>query len=147
MGFFSGLRNAGGYIFNFRVTKWLGLDQIKDVSGRVGDTAKTIFTPEQAEQAETFEEALRRLNITEYELEQRKQEFIRLMFIYIFAAVAIFLYSLYIVIAYGNLMGFFMGLAITVFALTFAFRYHFWVYQIKHKKLGCSFRDWFLDKD
>lgn len=147
MGLFSGMRKAGGYIFNFRVTSWLGLDNLRDVTGKVGTTARSVFTPEQPEQVETFEEALRRLNITAADLEKRHQEFRRLMFIYLLVAIAFFVYSLYIVIAFGNLMGFFIGLALTVFALTFAFRYHFWIYQIKHKKLGCTFKDWFLDKE
>lgn len=147
MGFFSGLKSVGGVVFNFRVTSWIGLDNIKNVTGRVGDTAKSVFTPEQAEQAETFEEALERIGLTEQELELRKQEFMRLMIIYILIAAAVFIYSIFIAVNYKNLLGFFMGLAITLFALTFAFRYHFWIYQIKHKKLGCTFKDWFLDKE
>lgn len=147
MGLLSGLKGVGGTIFNFRVTSWLGLENLKDVTGQVGDTAKSVFTPEQAEQAETFDEALARLGLTPQDLQARKQEFMRLMIIYILVAAALFLYSLYIAIVHKNLLGFFMGLSITLFALTFAFRYHFWIYQINHKKLGCTFKDWFLDKD
>jgi len=147
MGFFSGLRGAGGYIFNFRVTRWLGLDSLKDNTKGVANTAKAVFTPEEAEQSESFEEALKRLNITEQELESRRQEFTKLLIIYVILGIVIFGYSLYIAISFGNLLGFFMGLALTVFALSYAFRYHFWIYQIKHKKLGSTFRDWFLDKN
>ena len=146
MGFFSGLKNAGGYVFNFKVNKWLGVDQIKDSTRNIKEVGRTIFIPQQADFPETFEEALVRLNITAEQLEQRKKEFTRLMIIYLLVAAIIFGYGIYIVAYYRNFMGFFMAFAITLYALTHAFRYNFWIYQIKNKKLGCTLRDWFLDK-
>ncbi len=95
---------------------------------------------------ETFEEALQRLNITEQELEQRRKEFTRLMITYILIAIAVFAYGVYVVSMHKNIAGFIMCFAITIYTLTHAFRYHFWIYQIKYRKLGCSLRDWFLDK-
>ncbi len=146
MGFFSRAKDVGGVIFNFRVTKWMGLDQIKRNTTGVYRIGHAVVTPEQADYDETFEQAMQRLGLTEEILQQRRKEFTTLLFIYILAAIAIFAYSLYIVINYKNFMGFIMGLAVTVFALVHAFRYHFWLYQIKHRKLGSSIKDWFLDK-
>lgn len=146
MGFFSGIKNAGGVIFNFRVTKWIGLDQIKANSKNLFNIGQSLVTPQQANYTETFEEALVRLNITEEQIQLRKKEFTRLMIIYLVIASIIFIYSIYIAYKYKNVMGFIMGFALTLFALTHAFRYHFWIYQIKHRKLGCTLRDWFLDK-
>jgi len=145
MGFFSSVKKGGSYVFNFKVTSWLGMQQIKDSTNSVKDFGRTIFIPEQAEHKETFEEALIRLNITAEQLEQRRKEFTRLMIIYILIATAILCYSVFIVVYYKNIMGFIMGFAISLYALTYAFRYHFWIYQIKNKKLGCTIKDWFLD--
>lgn len=143
MGFFSRVKQSGSYIFNFRVSSWFGYDSVKSSTQSVLQIARSLFQPQQAETNETFEEALKRLNITEADLNERRKEFTRLMFIYLIAATAVFLYCLYIVIVHKNIIGFFMGLAITVYALTLAFRYHFWIYQIKNKKLGCTIREWF----
>lgn len=146
MGFFSRVKQTGGYVFNFRVTKWVGLDRLKNSSKNLANLTKSLYTPEQAEYSETFEEALKRLNITEAEINQRRVEFTRLMVIYMLIAILLFSYSIYIVYVHKNILGFFMGFSVTIFALSHAFRYHFWIFQIKNKKLGCSVRDWFLDK-
>lgn len=146
MGLFSKMKTAGGYVFNFRVSKWLGLDQIKSSTRGIMSFGLDVFTPEQPNNAETFEEALVRLNITEEQLLQRKKEFLALMIFFLLIATAIFIYSIFIAYSYKNFIGFIMGFAVTIYALTLAFRYHFWIYQIKHRKLGCSLRDWFLDK-
>jgi intracellular multiplication protein IcmV len=146
MGFFSRMKDASGYLVNFKVTSWMGLDQVKSIGRNVAGMGRQIFTPNQAEYTETFEEALVRLNITEAQLEQRRKEFTRLMIIYILVACALFTYSIYVIYAHKNIMGFIMSFAITLFALTHVFRYHFWIYQIKHKKLGCTLREWFSGK-
>ena len=83
MGFFSSIKKGGSYVFNFKVTSWLGIEQIKDSTNSVKDFGRTIFIPQQAEHKETFEEALVRLNITAEQLDQRRKEFTRLMIIYI----------------------------------------------------------------
>ncbi len=145
MGFWSNAKHASGYVFNFRVSKWVAYDEIKDSSQRLFRIGRAIFTPEQAEQKETFEEALERLNLTEQQLTARRKEFTRLMIIYLLLACAVFAYSVYIVYVHKNIKGFMMGFCTTIFALSQAFRYHFWVFQIKNRKLGCSISDWFLD--
>ena len=146
MGFFSRVKQAGGYVVNFKVTQWVGLERLKGSSEQLVRITKSIFTPEQAEYSETFEDALQRLNLSKEQIEARRIEFTRLMIVYLLVAVALFSYSIYIVYVYKNFLGFFMAFSITIFALTHAFRYHFWIFQIKHKKLGCSVKDWFLDK-
>jgi intracellular multiplication protein IcmV len=146
MGFFSGVKNLGSYIFNFRVNKWLDYDMLKRSTTKIVDITRATFSPEQAERTETFEQAMERLNLTEAELQQRLAEFSRLLVIYLIIAALIFAYSVWIAFSYKNIMGFFMGFCITIFALTHAFRYHFWIYQIKHRKLGCSLREWFFDR-
>lgn len=145
MSFFSSAKNLGSYVFNFRVGKWLDYDMLRRSTSKIVSITRTTFSPEQAERTETFEQAMERLNLTEAELQQRQVEFSSLLVIYILIAAAIFSYSVWIVYANKNIMGFFMGFCITIFALSHAFRYHFWIYQIKHRKLGCSLRDWFLD--
>lgn len=145
MGFFSRVKDASGYIVNFKVNKWFGIDQVKDSSKNFLNLGRSVFIPQQSDHVETFEQAMQRLNITEAELKQRQKEFTRLMIVYLLISIAIFCYSIYIVVEHKNLMGFMMGFAVTLYSLTYVFRYHFWIYQIKNKKLGCTLREWFLD--
>lgn len=146
MGFFSNLKNTSSYVVNLKVGKWLGFDQLKTTTTSILNLGQNVFTPQQANYVETFDEALKRLNITEQELDQRRKEFVRLMIIYLLIAAGVFAYSIFIVFKFKNIMGFIMGFAITLYALSHAFKYHFWIFQIKHKKLGCSLKDWYLDR-
>jgi len=43
-------------------------------------------------------------------------------------------------------MFFLTSLAITSLCLNNYFRYSFWLFQMKHRKLGCSFKEWFNNK-
>jgi intracellular multiplication protein IcmV len=146
MGIISGVRRAGSSIFNFKVTRWFGKDFIFDSLRTVANLFLGIFTPEQAEVQETYEQALIRLGLSESDIQQRQQEFTKLFIFYLTISAMLFAYSLFIVVTYHNIGGFFMGFSITLYALTQAFRYHFWLFQIRNKKLGCSFREWLMDK-
>ena len=97
MGLFSKMKTAGGYVFNFRVSKWLGLDQIKSSTRGIMSFGLDVFTPEQPNNAETFEEALVRLNITEEQLLQRKKDFLALMILFLLIATAIFIFSIFFI--------------------------------------------------
>lgn len=146
MGFFSRIKDASGYVVNFKVTSWMGLDHVKSMTKGIFGMSKEIFTPDQANVVETFDEAMARLHITQEQLEQRKREFVTLLIIFLLISAGVFSYGLFIMLVYKNILGFIMCIAITLFALSHAFKYHFWIYQIKHKKLGCTLREWFLDK-
>ena len=75
MGFFSRVKDAGGYVINLRVTKWMALDQVKGSYTQLANITRSIFNPEQAERTETFEQALQRLQLTQAEIDQRQIEF------------------------------------------------------------------------
>ena len=146
MGFFSRTRQIGSYIVNLKVQNWANADFIKSSFKSIVGFISGMFIPEQADRKESFKEAVDRLQLSKEDIAARTKEFLKLMIIYLVISVVLFSYSLYIAYAYGNVGGFFMGLGITMFSLTNAFRYHFWIYQIKHNKLGCSLKEWFLDK-
>lgn len=145
MGVISRTKKIGASIFNFRVTKWISLDYIKNSYGTAFKIGKAVFTPDEAEYTESFEEALDRMQLTEEILAARLKEFTKLMLVYVIFAFGVFAYSVFIAYTKKNLLGFCMGFGITVYSLTHAFRYHFWIYQIKNRKLGCSIREWFFD--
>jgi intracellular multiplication protein IcmV len=57
-------------------------------------------------------------------------------------AFLIFFYDMYLFIV-GGYLGGLLGLVLMLIALTLAFRYHFWYFQIKHRKLNCSLKEWY----
>lgn len=121
----------------------LGTEQLKSQTGGLKQIAHEIFSsPNKAEiKPETFQEALTRLNLTEADLERRKLQFFKLARIYIVLAIIIFIYMIYLLIVKAFLPVLAcLGLLLIVFSQYF--RCSFWLYQIRERRLGCTFREW-----
>lgn len=127
------------------VKAWMGWDIIKVSSRYVYNLGKGLFVPQKAEYAETFEAALTRLNLTAADLQLRQKEFMHLFLVYGAIGLAIVIYSLYLFYMM-NFMGGLLAIVVASLAFALAFRFHFWIFQIKHKKLGCSMREWWHSK-
>lgn len=123
------------------VPKWIDYRQLLKNNRSIFSFVKKFFIPEQAKTEESFEEALSRLKLTPSDLIQRSKEFTRLMWIWIFLLLVSIAYSIYL-LQNHFFRGFYPCLGICIIILTQIFRYHFWLFQIKQRRLGCSFRDW-----
>lgn len=141
MSFIGGIKKIIKPFFNFDVAKWIGYRQLVKSNRSIAALVKKFFIPEQAKTQESFEAALLRLKLNESDLSQRAKEFKRLMWIWIFLFFVSIVYSLHLLMEH-SLRGFFPCLAICIIILTQVFRYHFWVFQIRQRRLGCNFRDW-----
>lgn len=140
MGVLSGLGRMIKPLVN--VPKWMNTKQISKDASYIGQTAKDLFKVKHAQRQESFTEARERLQLTDQQLRQRYQEFRRLMLIFLVLGVGLAIYALWHWLAFN----FFAGLLSTVvtgIALVQAFRFHFWMYQIKQQKLGCTFKAYF----
>jgi len=124
---------------------WLGYKFVKTQSLYVWSFVialiSPLFSPIQPEHQETFEEAMRRLNLTEENIQSAEKQYFLMALC--FGAVG-FILGLFCIIFLFK--GFFaatliaFGLTALIFAQ--AFKYHFWYFQIKHRKLGCTFEEW-----
>jgi intracellular multiplication protein IcmV len=123
------------------VPKWIDYQQLVKSNRSIFGFIKKFFIPEQAKTQESFEEALLRLKLTPADLIQRNKEFTRLMWVWILLFCFSLIYSVYLLHNHA-LRGFFPCLGMSVIILTQIFRYHFWLFQIKQRRLGCGFRDW-----
>lgn len=124
------------------VPRWIGYSHLKATSQSVFSLVKKYFVPEQKQRTESFAAALARLQLTEADLSQRAKQFRRLMWLWVFLFALSMSYSLYL-LSVNALRGFFPGIGVAVITLTQVFRYHFWIFQIEQRRLGCTFRDWF----
>jgi len=127
------------------VPRWMGYQHLATTSRSVFSLVKKYFTPNQSQHSESFEEALQRLNLTQADLLQRVQQFRRLMWIWFFLFILTISYSVYL-LSENSLRGFFPGIGIATITLTQIFRYHFWIFQIEQRRLGCTFRDWLFSQ-
>ncbi len=100
-----------------------------------------IVVPKKANTVETFEEAMQRLDLTEEDLIERQKEFTRLCYFFLALAMVVVAYALYAAFT-GTMMSSLISFCLALYALTQAFRFHFWLFQIKNRKLGCSIKEW-----
>ncbi len=120
----------------------LGTEQIKSQASSLGKMANDVLAlGRKSQNAETFEEALVRLNLSETDVENRKMQFQRLSRIYLVLGVIVFMYMLYLFIvkAMFPALGC-AGLLLILFSQFF--RYNFWLFQLRERRLGCSFSEW-----
>ncbi len=70
--------------------------------------------------------------------------FKRLLMIFLSIGALVLLYSLYKFVE-GSVAGGLVALAVVAICLAQAFKYHFWLYQIRIDRLGCTWREWLDD--
>jgi len=139
MGFWNRTKKVVKPLVN--VPAWVGYDRLASSTRSIWDVIKGLFFPAKAEREETFEQAMERLNLTEEVLKQRVKEFHNLIFMWAVIFCGVVGYAIYLAWQ-GSWIGFIPAIAISLIPIAQMFRYHFWVFQIKQRKLGCTFKEW-----
>ncbi|MDF1646595.1 MAG: type IVB secretion system protein IcmV [Legionellaceae bacterium] len=126
-------------VFHFRL--WLDVDRLKGFTQYLTGLLKKVFIPQPQKAEESFNDAKARLQLTDEQLLKRQQALLRTSILMLVLAGLLFFYGFYQLL-YGGTLGVLLTLVVILIALTMAFRYHFWHFQIKEKKLGCSWKIW-----
>ena len=127
-------------IFNIRL--WIDWDRTKSYVLYLFFGIKKFLVPQAPERSESFAEAQTENNLTDKDLLVKQNALYRLSLLMIGFAFGMLLYTVYQMVQ-GSLFGIIVSFIVMLMALVFAFRYHFWYFQIKERKLGCSLSDWF----
>src|SRR5262249_2762345 len=127
---------------------WMGWKQIISSSQALKDLAKAVFRvkAENAEEnqpvKETFEQAVVRLNLNAEELAQRQKQFLKLAMLYSGLGLGLLTYAIYLFITTHFFLASIVTVILSMLMFTYAYRQHFWYFQIKSRKLGRTFKDW-----
>ncbi len=140
-----GIRSFFTKGLNFRPDKWLSLDYVQDTFVRTRLILHDLVVPKKAKYKETFEQAMERLGLDEHDIEQRKIEFKRLYISFLVIGLAILSYGTY-VLMYGQAWVTLLTAGLSLYAFSQAFRFHFWLFQLNNRKLGCTVREWFNNR-
>lgn len=127
-------------IFNIRL--WFDWERMKAFTQYLLQGCKTFLVPQKAQVTESFEEAMARLGLTDSDLLARQKGLLRLSLLTLGFAILLLGYAIYHVF-YGSLLAVMLSVVLMCVTLVLAFRYHFWYFQIKKRKLGCTIREWF----
>jgi intracellular multiplication protein IcmV len=125
----------------FNVSAWVNYGQLSSFAKSIANLFKRLFIPAQATYTETFAEAMQRFNLSEEDIQRRIKNFILLVSLWLIIALGVLSYALYLAFA-GSWHGFIACIGLMFISLAQAFRYHFWYFQLKQRRLGCTFRQW-----
>jgi intracellular multiplication protein IcmV len=124
------------------IRKWFDWERTKSFTIALKNAIKSVIVPKKNIKPVSFDAAVTKMHLSDAELLVKQNALLRLSIIMLACAFLIFSYSGYQFI-YGSLKGFFVSLVVTMIAVVLAFRYHFWYFQIKHRKLGCTLSEWY----
>ena len=133
-----------GRVFNrlINIRFWSDWDRAQANSHYLLERIKFYFVPQKPQETETFEQAKKRLQLSDADLLARQKGFIFICKIMLVWAAFFLIYAAYLFYTAGFIGGI-LSLVAMFLALTFAFRYHFWSFQIKQRQLGCTIYQWF----
>jgi intracellular multiplication protein IcmV len=134
-------KQVAGRLVDVRVDRWMSWDYISETTERLKNNLTDIVIPKKATYSETFDEAMLRMDLTEEDLAQRKKEFTRLLYYFLGIAFVIIAYALFMAFK-GSMITSLIAFCLSMYALTQAFRFHFWLFQLKNRKLGCTIKEW-----
>lgn len=123
---------------------WMGWNQIKVSGNTIKEAAKLLADQPKSHRQENFQQAIARLRLSEADLAQRMTFFKRMAFFYLLVAIGLFGYAVYMVIG-EYWAAALLSTVLTVLAAVLALRQHFWYYQMKKRKLGCTLKEWWQD--
>ena len=136
-----GVRRGLRSLVNFPA--WMGWKDLSRNASFIKSMVVSLLTVSKAEHQETYEEAVERLNLSSKELQQRQQGFLQMAILYFILMLLLMAYAVYLVFV-GTLTAVLMSSVLVLVTASLAFREHFWYFQMKQKRLGCSLKSWFL---
>lgn len=126
------------------VRYWFDWERVRSFTLYLSNGLKRMFVPQNATDGESFKEVTQKLEINDSDLLLKQKALFRLSVLMLIAAGLILGYSGY-QLFYGSFKAVIVSIIVALIALALAFRYHFWYFQIKHRKLGCTFDEWYRE--
>ena len=127
------------------ISRGLGLSVLTQGGKFIGDTIRGFFNIPKIEQKETFSQAMSRMKLTEADLSKQISRYWQQFWIFVTFSFIALGYALYAFMGGGIATGLVTILAATLL-FAYALRAHFWIFQIKNRKLGCTWQEWWDNK-
>jgi len=125
----------------FDLPRWISVSQYKNTNKVLYKNLRDTLRVAKPAREETFEQAMHRLGVSEDDLKVRLASNQRVLIILLAFIGLLSLYGFYLLF-HGAISGTLVVLAVIGLSAVRAFQYSFWNFQIKNRRLGCSFQDW-----
>ncbi len=123
------------------VPKFMGWNEIKHNTRTLKDLMLTFFKVSPPSRPDTFASAVKANNLSEKDLEKRAKSFLYFSIFYFLIAIGFFIYFIYLWAKFFIFAGF-ISFLLMIIALLLGYRDNFWWFQVKQRRLGCTFREW-----
>lgn len=121
---------------------WVGWDSLKAQTSVLRDGLKSAFTVAKPQREETFEEATKRLELTEDDIKNTIFNYRLTALSFLILAILAFAYAFFLLFRHGTITGWLLGFAVSALFGSQAFKYDFWAFQMRRRQLGLTFTDW-----
>ena len=130
-------------LFNrvFKIQCWSDANRVKGFFYYVFGMFQRLFVMRPKPAEEEFSKAQARLNLTDDMLLKKQQSLFKVSVLMAVFGLGMLFYTVYQCF-YGSFVAVALSLIVSLLGWAFAFRYHFWYFQMREKKLGCSFSEW-----
>ena len=129
---------------NTNVKAWASWGLIKENAKTIGTFMDSLNPEDQAKEPakETFEEAMKKYNLSENDVILRAKKHFRVALLCVIFGVAAFLW-MFVLFFKGMFLSGIVALAVSLLMCSYAFREHFYYFQMKQRRLNCTFKEWF----
>jgi len=142
-------RVKSGLKKNFDIKAWIGLNSIKRSGSTIRDLYRDVFQTtrrkkdgETAAPALSFEESMAKYGLTEADIQKKMSFSLLILRVYMLLFAVMLAYMIYLFVV-GQLTAGFFVLVLLLLLLSYIFKEHFNYFQMKQRRLGCSFKEWF----
>jgi intracellular multiplication protein IcmV len=121
---------------------WIGWDSLRTYNTLIFGILKNAFTPSEPTRKETFADAMQRMHLTEEDIQTNARNYLLYTTFFMICGALVFFFGFYLIFKYHTLHGWLLAMSASALFFGQAFRFHFWYFQIKQRKLGCTFQEW-----
>lgn len=121
---------------------WIDYESLRFQNRTIYDALKNIFTTQQPMREESFEQAMKRLGMTEEDVQYGATNYRLFAMVFLIIGLLIMFYSFYLLFQHAAFLGWLLGLSAAALFFAQAFKYDFWSLQMRRRKLGLTFTDW-----
>jgi len=123
----------------FNPTRWLDVESIRATTLTIYNVLRSMWVVPEAGGAESFEDALKRLDLSEEEVAKRITSYRYYALIFVLAGFLSFFYGFYLIFRFHTFAGWLITTGMAALFFAQAFQYDFWAFQMSRRQLGLSF--------
>lgn len=126
----------------FNPTEWADLDAVRNQNRTIWTIIKGMFIPDKPVNKETFEEAMKRMGLNDDDVKEALLSYSSYAIVLLIFGFAIVLFAFYLLFFHRSFQGWLLAMSASGLSFAMAFKYDFWAFQIRNRKLGCTLAEW-----